>query len=286
MKTTRSARAANRWLSRPCSVAEAPRERIVRHDAEPTSLETSTTGRAASPQAPDRACDDLRSMSRSASMQLVSHSVRQSTSTAAPAARAASASASIVRRVDRRPAVSRRALCAAMRAAISSSRASRRRDVDPGRRQRGDEALGVAALAGAGAAEHERQQPVPGSAAAVRRSAGVGRSERGPGRQPPSRTQNTASVVSTDRDDEAADAGFRESAISWLSGCGAPMTCGATISAIAADRAEPSAARTRAERDRAGRDVTVADPPDLARRRGRPPALPAARAEARARARA
>ena len=31
--TTRSARAAIRWLSRPCSIAEAPRQRIVRHDA-------------------------------------------------------------------------------------------------------------------------------------------------------------------------------------------------------------------------------------------------------------
>ncbi len=54
-----------------------------------------------------------------------------------------------------RQSAPRRARCAAMRAAISSSPRFRRRHISPRRRQRRDQALRIAALARAGAAENE-----------------------------------------------------------------------------------------------------------------------------------
>ena len=134
--TTRSARAARRWLSRPCRVAEPPRERVVGHDAEPDLVGDQHH------QAPSRARECLfqpaisASTSASASMRLRQPERQTVDQNGRSRRRSRKRQREIMRRLDR--AASRLAAprpVAAMRSAISSSPASAGRHIDPGRRQ-------------------------------------------------------------------------------------------------------------------------------------------------------
>ena len=137
----------------------------------------------------------------------------------------------------------------------------RRRDVGPGRRQCGDQTLGMRALARARTADDE------GQACRLRQSWSAGfPTSRGTaaGISPaaaPSTTQNTRLVIVT----ATTNWWCRPSgiAVSKLAGCGAPTICGATISAT------PMAANSG---DR--RKAISARPAAVATHRRRPPDLP------------
>ena len=138
-------------------IAKPPRLRIVRHDARADFV---ATPELPAPGARPARFEALRfrvDVSASANMRLVSHSVRQSTSTAAERARLAIAPARSTRRIDGLPCPPRRPRCSAMRARHLVVDWLRGRDIDPRRRRRHDDRFGVAALAGAGAAEHQGQ---------------------------------------------------------------------------------------------------------------------------------
>src|ERR1700728_3287293 len=121
-RTTRSARAAMRWLRTPCRSRKRRPSGLSGTMPEPTSLATSTTGAPVSANAASRR-EISASMSASANIRFDSHSVRQSTSTGMVwrdfSAAARSRGASIVCHCG-----PRRARCVAMRAAISVSPAS------------------------------------------------------------------------------------------------------------------------------------------------------------------
>ena len=119
MKITRSALAARRWLSRPASSRKRRASALSGTMPMPTSLDTTTVGASASRQAfePRRT---RASRSCSASMMLVSHSVRQSTSTGAPAPALSSAPASSSGASTVDQPAPRRARC--MRDALAPSR--------------------------------------------------------------------------------------------------------------------------------------------------------------------
>ena len=150
MNTTRSARAATRWCSRPASSRNARASALSGTMPRPTSLETITVGARARVQRRQqrRPVGD----GASASIRLVSHSVRQSTSTGSGASSAAgrSSGASTVRQ----PFVPAGAVLGDPRAHLVVERL-RGRDVAPGGGQGGDQRLGMRALAGPRAAQHE-----------------------------------------------------------------------------------------------------------------------------------
>ena len=189
-------RAATRWLSRPGGVAEAAGERIVGHDAEADLVGDDEPGAARRGQHGGEPADSA-SRSCSASMRLVSQSVRQSTSTGRPSGTAASAPArssgasTVFQPAPRRARWSGDALRHLVVEGLG------RGDVGPGRGQRGDQRLGVRALAGARAAEEE------GQAARRQASCGCGapagrRSAAAPApTTPPSTTQKTRLVTVT-----------------------------------------------------------------------------------------
>ena len=112
-------------------------------------------------------------MSNVPSIRLDSQSVKQSTSTAAPAGAASSASARSCGASIGPPAGV--APCLVRGDALGHLVVPRLggRHVDPRLRIGRDQPLGVAALAGARAAEHERQQPLPGGVTICHGSAGV-----------------------------------------------------------------------------------------------------------------
>ena len=121
-----------RWLSRPCASRKARASAFSGTMPQPTSFDTKTTGprTRARPRQP-RA---RRLASAPPSMTLVSHSVRQSTSTTrVRRGFAAEGLDQAQRLLDRAPAAPSRSACgAAIRARISSSQAVRGRDIDPG----------------------------------------------------------------------------------------------------------------------------------------------------------
>ena len=119
-------------------IAKAPRHRVVRHDAETRPRWRPARRRLARGQRRFEACVSA-SMSRSSNIRLLSHSVRQSTSTVADAgapaiAPARSSGASMVCHCP-----PRRPRCSAIRARHLGVERLRGRHVDPWRRRRHDE---------------------------------------------------------------------------------------------------------------------------------------------------
>ena len=203
MRTTRSACAASALVEPACSVAEAPRQRIVGHDAE-ADLVGDQHGRAAAcGPAPPAAVAVRASMSA-----LRQHQVGQPQRQAIDQHRLRRQARPRARRRDR----------AAPRRVASRQRAVpmrgdalghlvvdrlRRRDVDPGRRIASRSATRHAALARARAAEHEGQSPArrvrQASASGRPLRPGAKRSEQQPAAARRARTQNTSLVTASPR---------------------------------------------------------------------------------------
>ena len=151
--TTRSASAAMRWLRMPCSVAKAPAERMIRHDAGADFVGDQHDRRRGGGQCLLQ-MRGFRVDVASASMRFDSHSVRQSTSTGIGAGLCSAAA--IPRGVSTtRHSAPRRARCRAMRSRHFIVARFRGRHIEPRRRQRRNHALGIAALARTSAAEDE-----------------------------------------------------------------------------------------------------------------------------------
>ena len=260
MKSTRSAMAATRWLSRPGGVAERPGQCIVGHDARARPRWTRRTMARAARQAP-LAARRIAASSVIAGQHLVGQPQRQAIDQ---------------HRRPRRTLEGRRPDRAAHRGAPALAaprpvhgdalghlvvKGLRGRDVGPGRRQRRDQRLGMRALAGARTAEKKVRLRPSGKAFA---ETGDGPMKRGrtsaddaPERHPEDQVGRWSPPPRT------GGAGLPGSAIRGLTGCGAPTTCGATISAT------PTSDKQRA----CPGSAISASPAAVARDRRHPPDL-------------